>query len=427
LDNIAHSLVAVALADLVRRDNTTRTGRRVLAGAAVVAANAPDLDIVYSSITPPPLGFLLHHRGHTHTVLGLLALGVIVTLLCWSLPSVRRLVAADRVRLWILVAAGLGSHVLLDAFNSYGVHPFHPFDSSWYYGDAVFVFEPAVWLLLGVAVAWNLSSRVARYAIVGIITVLTIALSAFGIVPVETVAALLFGGAGLAVVARHASPRGRAAAALIATAGVFMGMFAASRAAHRVVVTALHPDVRGEIVDIVLTPNPGSPLCWSVIGIEKDEAGGEFVLRRGTLSLVPQWRPATSCASYRFDNRTASRLTAGQRLAWTDEIRQPLQRLRDLSRSDCWVRAWLQFGRAPVIGDDTIVDLRFEGRGRANFSRMVLTPETGAAPCPPNVTRWAMPRADLLTPSNEVAIGSGKRHALQFQDGTIFLSLRGVP
>ena len=38
-----------------------------------------------------------------------------------AVPAVRRLNVSPRRRLWALLAAGLPSHVLLDAGNSYGV------------------------------------------------------------------------------------------------------------------------------------------------------------------------------------------------------------------------------------------------------------------------------------------------------------------
>ena len=45
--------------------------RRLFYAAGIVAANLPDLDLFYTAVTPAPLGYLLHHRGHTHTLVGL--------------------------------------------------------------------------------------------------------------------------------------------------------------------------------------------------------------------------------------------------------------------------------------------------------------------------------------------------------------------
>jgi hypothetical protein len=57
------------------------------------------------------------------------------------------------------------------------------------------------------------------------------------------------------------------------------------------------------------------------------------------------------------------------------------------------VRAWLRFGRAPVIEGGSIFDLRFADRIGQEFSHMRLERHEG---CPANVPGWSMPRADLL-------------------------------
>jgi hypothetical protein len=82
--------------------------------------------------------------------------------------------------------------------------------------------------------------------------------------------------------------------------------------------------------------------------------------------------------------------------AWAPPIREPLGRLRDLAARDCWVRAWLQFVRVPAFREREIHDLRFDNGGRDNFTALHL--DTRPAGCPPHVTSWTLPRADLLTP-----------------------------
>ena len=139
-----------------------------------------------------------------------------------------------------------------------------------------------------------------------------------------------------------------------------------------------------------VTPQPAAPLCWSVIAVTtRDDA---YVLRRGTLSLAPGLQAPARCGLH-----AAARLPtlrAQGAMLWTDEIVQPRERLRALERDDCWVRAWLQFARAPVEGGGRVFDLRFETLPRDNFTALPL----GRAGCPANVTRWTPPRADLLAP-----------------------------
>jgi hypothetical protein len=83
-------------------------------------------------------------------------------------------------------------------------------------------------------------------------------------------------------------------------------------------------------------------------------------------------------------------------VAWDEAIRAPLATLRERSDGDCWLRAWLQFGRAPALTPSEISDLRFESGARQNFTTLQLQPAGAPRGCPPYMTSWAMPRADLL-------------------------------
>jgi inner membrane protein len=393
VDNITHSLVGVALADLAMGRRGTKGQRPLFVGAGIIAANLPDLDFAYSRITPAPIGYLLHHRGHTHTVVGLVVLALMLGFAYRFLPSVRKMRPSGQLRFWLLIAIALASHLLLDSLNSYGVHPFYPFDNTWYFGDSLFILEPSLWLILGVAVAWNGRTRAARLAAALPLAVLLSTIASTGEMPRESLAVLLIVGGLFAWIAFRLSPATRAAAALGLVVLVVAGFGGTSRLARRAAADALAPELRGHIVDIIRTPNGSSPLCWEVIAIEVREADGEYVLWRGTLSALPAWKSPTDCASHQFRGPRDARIISNGLLTLRDEIHQPLQRLRALADRDCWVRAWLRFGRAPVIEGGSIFDLRFSDRPGREFTDMRLVAREG---CPPNVPGWGLPRADLL-------------------------------
>lgn len=396
MDNLTHSLVGAVLADLLLPPAAPRGRRGVFLAAGVVAANLPDLDLAWVGLTPRPLGYLLHHRGYTHTVLGCVALALLLVLLAELAPRARGHPPADRLRMWVLLGAGVASHLVLDAGNTYGVHPFHPLDPRWYYGDAVFIFEPWLWVLLGVPLAWSRGSRGGRAAVLVLASAPVLAMAGFGLVPRGSAAAVAAAGALLAVLTGPLTPAGRAAVALTSGAVFFAGMTGLSGLAASQARAQLEPRVRGALLDVVVNPNPGNPACWQVLGVEKDEGRGELAIHRGTLSLLPGWQPPAECLSHRLAEPAATAAGGGS-LAWRSEIRQPLGPLRDLARRDCWVRAWLQFGRAPLVSDGTIRDARFDAPGRGNFTAMRLGLESVTG-CPAHVTSWAMPRADLLQP-----------------------------
>ncbi len=123
--------------------------------AMTLAAEAPDLDTLWS-IGGPIAGFQ-HHRGWTHTFLGLpfeaaIVLGAIWLFHRWRLRKpVSPKPTAAPVRwplLYCFSLIALLSHLLLDWTNNYGLRPFFPFNPRWYAGSFVFVFEPVLLLFL---------------------------------------------------------------------------------------------------------------------------------------------------------------------------------------------------------------------------------------------------------------------------------------
>ncbi len=133
--------------------------RTALATATMtLAAEAPDLD-VFGRFKGPVFGFA-HHRGFTHSFLGLVLVSAVVVgfmYLIWRARG-RKTKDPDLPPRWgVLFAlaylAGL-SHILLDFTNNYGVRPFWPFSERWYEWDIVFIIDPIllVALILGLVV-----------------------------------------------------------------------------------------------------------------------------------------------------------------------------------------------------------------------------------------------------------------------------------
>ena len=120
--------------------------------AMTLAAEAPDLD-VFSGFKGPVYGFA-HHRGFTHSFLGLILTSALVTgfmYLVWRLRG-RHTNIPNLPPRWGLLflfcyIAGL-SHILLDFTNNYGVRPFWPFSEKWYEWGTAFIVEPPLWLFL---------------------------------------------------------------------------------------------------------------------------------------------------------------------------------------------------------------------------------------------------------------------------------------
>lgn len=147
MEPITHFLTGACLA---------RTGfnrKTALATATMIlAAEAPDLDVI-GSFKDPVFGFA-HHRGFTHSFLGLILTSAAVVgliYLIWRLRGgkIKNPKIPPRWGLLFLFAyiAGL-THILLDYTNNYGVRPFWPFSEKWYSGDIVFIVDPLMLAIL---------------------------------------------------------------------------------------------------------------------------------------------------------------------------------------------------------------------------------------------------------------------------------------
>ncbi|HET9405997.1 MAG TPA: metal-dependent hydrolase [Candidatus Sulfotelmatobacter sp.] len=128
-----------------------------------LAAEAPDLDVL-GRLRGPAFSFA-HHRGFTHSFLGVPLVAAVVlgfVYLVWRVRK-RKTNIPNLPPRWGLLyfyacIAGL-SHILLDFTNNYGVRPFWPFSERWYSWDIVFILEPVMLglLLLGLIAPWLFS------------------------------------------------------------------------------------------------------------------------------------------------------------------------------------------------------------------------------------------------------------------------------
>jgi inner membrane protein len=116
-----------------------------------LAAEAPDLD-VFSRFGGSAFG-LNHHRGFTHSFLGVPLVAAAVVAFMYGIWRLRgRTTRSNLPPRWGLLfayacLAGL-SHIVLDYTTAYGVRPFWPFSERWISGDIVYIVEPILWVVL---------------------------------------------------------------------------------------------------------------------------------------------------------------------------------------------------------------------------------------------------------------------------------------
>ncbi len=374
MDNITHSLTGAAIAEayLPRTKNLPR-GSLILASA--LANNGPDFEALWTSfIMPGKLGYLLFHRGHSHTLLG------------WPLISLFFFVAFFlymRVRgktppreywkyLGVLCLIGPPMHIFLDFVGNYGVHPFWPWNNSWIYGDAVFIIDPFVWFTYAGALAFVAANRWMK-SIYGIQVALSFALMIF--LPfIPWIASIFQVGLGVALLAifYKTSPRLRmrvAAALLICffAASFLVSASVRKSTVHSIADLNLFPP--NEIQDVILSPYPANPLCWRTLVVRSNEDEDLYEIWSGFYSLFANAKEEDSICSLKGQFRPNVEIdflspVGNEKIQWLHTWRNELSTFRELRNKSCHFEAFLYYARAPawkVVGDKVhISDLRYD-------------------------------------------------------------------
>jgi inner membrane protein len=143
MDNLTHSLVAVAL---------SRSGLCRLTPHAtlllLISSNLPDIDIL--SLVRGQLTYLEIHRGYTHALIAVPILAMISALLTAVIGEQRILLGPA----CFVAGVGLVSHLLLDWTSSFGIRALLPFSSKWFYLDLNGFYDGVLLTALVLAFAW---------------------------------------------------------------------------------------------------------------------------------------------------------------------------------------------------------------------------------------------------------------------------------
>jgi inner membrane protein len=392
MDPFTHSLVGLTVAKggLGRWSPLATT-------VCVIAANAPDCDLVVGLVSDR-WNYLHHHRGITHSIVGVLALGILLPSIVYGAD---RLIArvrhrVPRVRYRGLLVASLivtATHPLMDWTNNYGVRPFLPWSAQWFYGDLVFVVDPYILLALGGAAFLTTSNRWPKIALWSLFAAAIIVLSF--VVPsrpdpnqisVSVVRMVLLVGILLFVITRiFRLGKGREkqiALAVLALIIFYWGTLALVHQAAHKEATDLSARVAAQMnerfVRVATMPMLANPFRWACVA-ETDQAIYRFTVRTVTntptdlRSIVDAYRADSSTGIERYEkpNERAAGIAA---LASRDRragillgfARFPIARVED---ENCISRTLVQFA-----------DLRYTQPGSARGAFSVNVP----VECPPH-------------------------------------------
>ncbi len=409
MDNLTHTLIGVLIGETAAR--TTRPTpdglepqrrRNLLVTTAAIASNLPDLDFIHSAITGDKLQYLMEHRGRTHTLIGivLIAALVVTAVELWARWRNWRLSGRDRMQLIAVTLAALLLHLGMDFTNNYGVHPFWPAYEGWFYGDTIFIWEPLLWVAAAPLV-FLLKSKVARTLVAALLaTALAVCLTS-GLVPVASGVFMAAMTAALLWIARHAPPR----TALSAGIAVWLSitcLFAIARSVAHSQIQAFVGQRMSDanVLDYVLTPMPGNPVCWDVM-LPMIE-GEQYIVRHGSWSLLPGLIAGAECPGRALFNDITAPLSPIDDLPtrsamWYGSVAMPRGQIAKIARADCVAAEFMKFARVPwsmrrdnhwIVGD-----LRYDRERELGFAELELPADANC----PRPAPWLPPRADLLT------------------------------
>jgi membrane-bound metal-dependent hydrolase YbcI (DUF457 family) len=181
MDNLTHTLFALTLA----RTPLGRAGRGTTT-ALVLASSAPDIDILATARGNAE--YLHWHRGPTHGLIGVVALGVLVACLVRAgqrivdrrgprspLDSARGEPGDPEAPFGMLVAASMIAvlcHVLMDFPTSYGTRLLSPFDWHWFATDLLPIVDVYLIIILVAGLLFGSASAAARRRNAAIVLVL---------------------------------------------------------------------------------------------------------------------------------------------------------------------------------------------------------------------------------------------------------------
>ncbi|MCC6245844.1 MAG: metal-dependent hydrolase [Gemmatimonadaceae bacterium] len=424
MDNATHAFAGLLLADATALYISRRTAapidrplRRTLVWLGVVAAELPDADLLYSGpvVGMGKLGYLLHHRGHTHTILFALGAAFLMwyTALWWRrrspAPPASASLAVERRALLALAVAGTLSHLALDYTNSYGIHPFWPFDNRWIYGDMVFIVEPWLWVVAIPALWFGPRQRWGRVVLALLLCAILAASFTLGELTRSLAIAVAVG----AVVWSLCMWRVSGAARVLMGIGAWCtveGVFALSSAragsAAREAMRTVAPD---EVVaDVVVSPGAGNPFCFDALVISNTAT--TYAVRAATIApwsalRANGWRSTGSCRARDGGTRITG-LDGVQDLQPTNVRGVRFAQRWSVSRASlvqlretyCEVGPGLRFYRVPAwrVDSTTAVmsDIRF-GVGEGGFSDLVLRRDGCTLPTRAWIPPWTPPRSEL--------------------------------
>lgn len=411
MDNITHSLTGAAIAEAyIPRDSKIPRGSLLLASA--LANNAPDFEAIWTSyIMPGKLGYLLFHRGHSHTLLGWPFLSLFFILSFWLFFKFRKksLPREYWVCLITLCFVGPPVHLFLDYVGNYGLHPFWPWNNNWFYGDSLFIIDPLVWFLYSGTLFYVCQNKILKGVFATHIVLTFLLLMLIPFIPWSVASFQILLGILIMVALLRIPAHWRMRAGYSVLVLYFLFSFGVSSHVRSEVIKSVEAEQlfpKEQVQDVILSPYPANPLCWRAIVVRADDAEDIYELWSGyyTLPGIPNEEASLCSLGASFAPNIVLEFIKPRgdtHTRWLHVWRNELSTLRELREKSCHFEAFLHYSRAPAwkIDRDTvhISDLRYDRNQEVGFAEMTVPITRQSEKCPPpRLPVWHGPRMRLL-------------------------------
>lgn len=397
MDNITHSLVGYVTSKCVTSTQSSslsakfqiKNNKFFLLTSSIIAANFPDLDLIYSLFDSSQLGYLLHHRGHTHTFIYLIPqILILVSFLSLIFKIKDKQVLFFGV---LLTSINMIFHILLDGLNIYGVHPFYPWDNTWYYGDRLFIIEPLLWFTLIPLALTPLKKKFGFRFFVILLNVAALYFAIkFSLMSVATSLILSTYFVGLVLLYDRMFERTKVVTSISLVLVFILAFLVQGERVERKLKQAF-TSVRVEnekLVEIAVSPLPGNPICWNFWTVRTLD--NIYYVNTGRVKVNRLW--GFSCPPLKDKQEAVMnlKLPENNSILWGSHFSTDTESLF-AKKSDCRLEQWFQFARIPFVIDSHLYeDLRFSIRKGRNFTSLDLNDKN--IKCAKYPAPWINPR-----------------------------------
>lgn len=414
MDNITHTFIGFSAASFFKAKNQPQAQKITQAFwlTSAIANNVADLDFLYTpftlnyntaSLNQNRLASLLHHRGYTHTlifafIIGLLLFGASRYLIQKKLKT--KLVAGNTLILLLLCILGPLLHIGFDSLNSYGVHPFWPFNNNWYELGSVFIIEPWLLALLLGYCYWVSPWLKLKKIILFLALAITLLTAAVPYISLSSFFIFLIFNLWLLGLYLKIKPNLRPWLFSIMLTLLLSTLNAAGYFARTLLELSLPQSLN------IVAPFPANPICHQFISYQKQP--NAILVRRGYLSLLPKIIGAAECQNQGFYNSTTAGTadfkadkTSPQSpsLFFSQQMNLSYNDLK-LAKQSCEFNAFLQFAQTPYWQIDsqqilTFGELRFDRSPKLEFAEF----QTGlnSPACPQRLPGWNIRHPELTS------------------------------